>query len=277
MTAGSDEAQDAVAFAATVQRFSGFADHYDRCRPQPPAALAGLLAQFGGGEPPALVVDLGSGTGLSSRYWADKAHQVVGIEPSADMRAEALRRTTATNVRFIAGYAHRTPLAAQCAQIVTCMQSLHWMEPQGTFAEARRLLVPGGVFAAIDYDWPPATISWQAAQAWSRCTERIEELEQVLPRERRAPRWDKAGHLTRMRESGMFRHSRELLLHHRDEGDADRYIGLLRSQGGLMDLLKAGHAESALGLPQFEAAARTLLGSAPQHWHWGARVRLGVV
>jgi SAM-dependent methyltransferase len=114
--------------AATIQRFSGFAREYDHYRPQPPAALAQLLALYTGTRRPTLVVDLGSGTGLSSRYWGARALQVIGIEPSTDMRDEALRQTSAANVRYQAGYSHDTGLPAQCAQIVTCMQALHWME-----------------------------------------------------------------------------------------------------------------------------------------------------
>ena len=40
------------------------------------------------------------------------------------------------------------------ADIVTCSQSFHWMEPEPTLAEIARILRPGGVFAAYDYDWP---------------------------------------------------------------------------------------------------------------------------
>ncbi len=45
------------------------------------------------------------------------------------------------------------------AGIVTCAQSFHWMEPESTFIEVARILRPGGVFAAYDYDRPP-TVHW---------------------------------------------------------------------------------------------------------------------
>jgi len=265
-----------LSFAPTIARFSGFAGDYNRHRPDPPAALAALLSQLTGKELPALVVDLGSGTGLSSRYWAERAQQVVGIEPSADMRAEALRQTDAPNVEYREGYAHATGLPDRCAQIITCMQALHWMDPRATFSEARRVLVPGGVFAAIDYDWPPVTPSWRADQAWRTCSEGATLLEAALPGDR-PPRWDKSGHLARMQGSGCFRFTRECVLHHVDEGDAERFLGLLRSQGGVMDLLKAGLAEDELGISEFESAARSGLGPQPRPWYWSARVRIGLV
>lgn len=268
--------EDARTFAATIRRFSGFAHAYDTHRAPPPAALAPLIAQYTGTSRAGLVVDLGSGTGLSSRYWAEHALRVIGIEPSGDMREEAVRRTEAANVRYQPGYSHDTGLPASCAQIVTCMQALHWMEPQSTFAEAQRLLTPGGVFAAIDYDWPPLTASWRADQLWAACNERANRLEATIPGER-PPRWDKASHAARMRDSGCFRLVREALLHHVDAGDCDRFVGLLRSQGGVMDLLKAGHTDKELGLLELERLARSELGHDPAPWYWSARVRIGVV
>lgn len=263
-------------FAATIKRFSGFASDYDRHRPSPPAALAALLAQYIGAEKPARVVDLGSGTGLSSRYWAERAAEVIGIEPSADMRTEAMRQTRALNVQYREGFSHATGLPDACAQIVTAMQALHWMDPQGTFTEVARLLVPGGVFAAVDYDWPPASGSWRTDQLWSTCNERALRLEAALPGERPA-RWHKSGHAVRMHESGCFRFVCDTALHHVDAGNWERSLGLLRSQGGVMDLLRSGVAESELGIPELESLARRELGEQERPFYWSARVRIGVV
>ena len=67
----------------------GFAADYDRYRPGPPSVLLELLPLLAGGGRPRLVVDLGSGTGLSTRPWAEVAEQVVGIEPNDAMRDHA--------------------------------------------------------------------------------------------------------------------------------------------------------------------------------------------
>jgi len=52
---------------------AGFADHYDEFRPSPPAVLLDALTRYAGPSAPRLVVDLGSGTGLSTRAWAARA------------------------------------------------------------------------------------------------------------------------------------------------------------------------------------------------------------
>src|SRR5436309_2162724 len=133
----------------------GFAEGYDSHRPSPPATLLDMLCLEAQVERPRLVVDLGSGTGLSTRAWAERADEVVGIEGSPEMRAQAEAATAAPNVRFVQAYAQDTGLPEAAADIVTCSQSFHWMEPEPTLAEAARILRPGGVFAAYDYDWPP--------------------------------------------------------------------------------------------------------------------------
>jgi predicted O-methyltransferase YrrM len=63
--------------------WTGFAESYDRTRPSPPPALLDLLMQLAGYPHPALVVDVGSGTGLSTMIRADRADLVVEIDWNA--------------------------------------------------------------------------------------------------------------------------------------------------------------------------------------------------
>ena len=263
-------------FAGNIERFSGFADVYDRYRPSPPAVLASILTQLIG-TVPARVVDLGCGTGLSSRYWADKAQEVIGIEPSADMRHEAEAQTDAANVSYRAGYSHQTGLPDHCASIVTCSQSLHWMEPQATFEEARRLLRPGGIFAAYDYDWPPTVGAWEAEAAYLACSARVQECTRTLSSPPSLRRWSKDGHLDRMRASGCFRYTKEIAVHHADTGNAERLVGLLLNQGSVMTLLKNGFSEAEIGIEDLRATAYQSMEAEERTWYWSSRVRLGAI
>jgi predicted O-methyltransferase YrrM len=52
--------------------WTGKAGSYDRVRPSPPLALLDLLTQLIHQSHPALVVDLGSGTGLSTAIWGER-------------------------------------------------------------------------------------------------------------------------------------------------------------------------------------------------------------
>ena len=159
------------------------------------------------------------------------------------------------NVRYQAGYSNATGLPDGCADIVTCSQSLHWMEPESTFAEIARILRPGGVFAAYDCDWPP-TFSWQVEQAYSACHAQAHAAEQAHQLSREVRSWDKGRHLERIRASERFRFTKEIVLHHVEQGGAERLIGLMLSQGGIATLLKHGvergrdrHHRAARGRP----------------------------
>src|SRR5260370_31983298 len=146
------------------EMWTGKASSYNRVRPTPPPALLDLLTQVIGMSHPALVVDVGSGTGLSTGIWGERAGEVIGIEPNADMRKEAVQNveghSSAAHIEYREGFAHQTGLPDGCADIVTAAQSFHWMEPTATLAEIARILRPGGLFAAYDYDWPP-TLHWE--------------------------------------------------------------------------------------------------------------------
>ena len=266
-----------IDFSGNLERFSGFADVYDKYRPAPPTVLASILTGLANTLYPRLVVDLGSGTVLSARYWADKAEQVIGVEPTLDMRKQAEAQTEAANVTYREGFSHQTGLSNSCAQIVTCSQSLHWMEPQSTFEEAARILVQGGVFAAFDYDWPPTTSNWQADQAFHDCNATVAKFEKELQIEKPARRWAKDEHLARLQNSGCFRYTKEIVAHHSDKGNAERLIGLMMSQGSVMTLIKNGISESQLGMDVFKQVVTRTLGEENKVWYWSSRIRYGII
>jgi SAM-dependent methyltransferase len=249
----------------------GFATGYDSHRPSPPTALLDVLCLEAQVERPQLVVDFGSGTGLSTRAWAERADEVVGIEASPEMREQALAATAAGNVRFIEAYAQETGLAEGAADLVTCSQSFHWMEPEPTLAEAARILRPGGVFAAYDYDWPPV-VHWEVEAAFEELIRRVGRLRAGGGR----MRYEKSGHLERIRAGGHFRHAREVVLHSRERGSAARIVGMALSLGPLTVLLNEGVSEEDVGLAALREAADRALGEREVELFLCYRVRLGV-
>ena len=263
---------------ANVERFTGFAEVYDRYRPNPPEILYSLLSGLRGVERPTRVVDLGSGTGLSTFYWHEGADEIIGVDPSDDMRAIAeasAKAMGAYDVRFVSGFSTDTGLPDACADIVTCSQSLHWMDPEPTFAEVARILRPGGVFAAYDCDWPP-TVGWEAEDAYLHA----HRLAIALEKERHlAPdlkHWPKPEHLGRMRDSGRFRHVKEILVHSTEIGNAERFVGISLSQGHIAKLLQAGVQEHEIGIDRLREVAHNTLGDEMRPWHWSYRVRVGI-
>ncbi|MBD0338714.1 MAG: class I SAM-dependent methyltransferase [Thermoleophilia bacterium] len=222
-----------------------------------------------GGGRPALVVDLGSGTGLSTRAWLGRAERVVGAEPDADMRTVAEAEGGA---EYLAGDSGATGLLHACADIVTCSQSLHWMEPEPTFAEVGRILRAGGVFAAYDYDAVPV-VHPEVDAAFEALLDAAKDLREqtgsISPWTSRAP-LRKDEHLARMRASGWFRFARELVLHAVEDGDAERLMGYVRSLGAIET------HRARLPLDELEATARRVLGDRTVPFWFGYRARIGV-
>jgi len=87
---------------------SGFGARYHTHQPKPPAALVDVLLQLEGTRRPRLVVDLGSGTGISTMLWAPHAERVVDVEPLDEMRKIAEAGNASANVSFKAGVAQQT-------------------------------------------------------------------------------------------------------------------------------------------------------------------------
>jgi ubiquinone/menaquinone biosynthesis C-methylase UbiE len=257
--------------------WTGVAGSYDVYRPRTPPVLLELLPQLAGIDRPRLVVDLGSGTGLSTYAWSGHAERVIGIEPNADMRRRAeAKRGIETNVRFIEGVGHVTGLPDASADLVTASQALHWMDPQPTFAEITRILRPGGVFAAYDYDWP-VIITPETDLLYAEFMARLDSLVAGHDDDFGRGAGDhKEEHLARMRESGQFRLTREISVHSEEQGDADRFIGLMLSNSGSILIERGVVTDEQLDLEAFRARARALLGDAPRRWYFSYRVRYGV-
>jgi SAM-dependent methyltransferase len=257
----------------------GEAIMYDQTRPTPPSLLIEILTQLIHTPRPALVVDLGCGTGLSTFIWGERADHVIGIEPSDDMLTQArIKLKThpyATHITYQRGIAHQTSLASNSVDIVTCAQAFHWMEPSVTLAEIARILRPGGIFAAYDYSWPP-TISWELEQVFQEVDEGFEHLMQERGAGEQVPGWSKEQHLERMRESGHFRFTREFVLHHCEQGDATRFIGLILSSGYNYQLKRGTVTEQEIELDRLKQAALDYIGSEPIPWYFSYRVRLGI-
>lgn len=260
----------------TIQRFSGFADVYDRYRPSPPEILADILSGYTKTVYPDLVIDIGCGTGLSTRYWIKRARLVIGVDPSQDMLRQALIHTNPGGIAYLLGYAHETGLMSSHADLVTCSQALHWMEPEPTLAEAARLLRLGGVFAAYDHDGFPLTGSWEVDRANREFHTKVGELEEKFKTNKGVKRWAKSGHLDRMQASGHFRFTRQIDLHQVIMGNAAYMIGGVLSYGAVQSLLKSGISEKELGLDLLRETAERELGYTLKPWYWSTRLLIGV-
>jgi SAM-dependent methyltransferase len=249
----------------------GFAEHYDRCRPRPPVALLDLLPSLAGVERASLVVDLGSGTGLSTRAWADRAEKAIGVEPNDAMRTFAEDIRDAANVRYVGTSSYDTGIVGGCADLVTAAQSLQWMRPERVFPEVDRILRSGGVFCAYEY-FVLQTPLWEPEAAFEHVRRRKSLLRTELALDSDVEHWPVSRE--RLERSCIFRHTRELVLHSLEWGDGDRLIGFALSEGSMQTLLDAGVSEEDVGLDVLRLAAKAM--PEPVQWWIGYRVWIGL-
>src|SRR5262249_35853282 len=162
--------------------------------------------------------------------WAAHAGRVIGIEPLDEMRRVAEAGAAPANASFQAGVAQRTGLPDRAADIVTCAQSLHYVEPAGALAEIGRILRAGGVSAAYDYDRPPV-VHPVANHAFAAFIDGIRALRKKHAIQSEQEQWAKDEHAERLRASGLFRWVDELALHNVESCTAERWVGFARTIG----------------------------------------------
>lgn len=126
--------------------FSGHAASYAAYRPGYPAELFRFLADCCNERRQAW--DCATGNGQTAVELAQYFDQVVATDASA-AQVDAARPHP--KVRYGVATAERSGLDGRSIDLITVAQALHWFDLDRFFAEALRVLVPGGVLAAWSY------------------------------------------------------------------------------------------------------------------------------
>ncbi|HEX6810799.1 MAG TPA: methyltransferase domain-containing protein [Planctomycetota bacterium] len=132
--------------ADPTRRFSDRAEDYARYRPGYPAeAIDAILA---GLRPPSqlVVVDVGAGTGISTRLLADRGPRVLAVEPNAAMRAAAAAHPRVT---WVDGTAEATRLPAAAHDVAVVAQAFHWFDAPVAVRELHRILRQPGRLSVL--------------------------------------------------------------------------------------------------------------------------------
>jgi SAM-dependent methyltransferase len=128
-------------------RFTGLSEVYAKYRPSYPSTAIDAIISGCGLTSSSLLVDVGSGTGISSRLFADRGIRVLGIEPNAEMRAAASAHAVSPGTQVVLyqdGRAEATGLPTAVADAVLAAQAFHWFDPDGALSEFHRILKPNG-------------------------------------------------------------------------------------------------------------------------------------
>lgn len=124
------------------------AARYARGRPfHHPRALDRIFDHLGKSSV-ARGLDVACGTGLSTIALAGRAEIVVGVDPVESMIHLAKR---ARNAVYAVAPAELLPFPRHAFDVVTVSSGVHWFDQDAFFAEAERVLQPGGSVAIYDH------------------------------------------------------------------------------------------------------------------------------
>jgi ubiquinone/menaquinone biosynthesis C-methylase UbiE len=148
-------------------RGSAVAARYAAARPDLHRLAIELLA--GRLPKPDHALDLGAGTGLSTRALLDFAETVVGIDTSEEM----LRRCSESRGYYVLAAAELLPFRDDVFDLATIASALHWFGPEA-LGEVLRVLRSGGSLVVYDV-WFPAEMrgvpefhEWATGEGLSR-------------------------------------------------------------------------------------------------------------
>lgn len=121
------------------KRFSKTAKSYNDYRPSYPDELIQWILDTSKIKAGSTIVDIGCGTGISTRLFSNRGFNLIGIDPNQEMLAVAQKKGGAT---FHKGEAAKTGLPANSADLVIAGQAFHWFDLKPTFTEFKRILKP---------------------------------------------------------------------------------------------------------------------------------------
>lgn len=136
--------------AADARRYESLAAGYARSRPPVhPRVVERVRRHLRLESPVARGLDVGCGSGLSTRALGAIARRCVGVDPVAAM--VALGREVAPGARFCVARAEALPARPGTVDLLTAAGSLNYADLDGFFPEAARVLAPGGALVAYDF------------------------------------------------------------------------------------------------------------------------------
>ncbi len=124
---------------------------------------------------PAVILDLGSGTGYGSRHLKQhfKKAQIFQMDLSTEMLTISRKQSPRffSKHHFFSGDAHKIPLSDKSVDLVFSSLMLQWCnDPDAVFAEIKRILKPNGVFLFTSFG--PDTLK-ELRESWRQVDEEV--------------------------------------------------------------------------------------------------------
>jgi SAM-dependent methyltransferase len=230
------------AYRQVAEGFGADAGRYDRARPSYPADLVDRIVAASPGRD---VLDVGCGTGISSRLFQAAGAVVLGIDPDPRMAELARRGGTEAEV---AKFEDWDP-AGRSFDAVIAAQAWHWVDPAAGAARAAAALRPGGRLAVF---WnafePPAALREAFGEVYRR----------VLPDSPFGAFWGRPAldayrtgcerAADGLRQAGGFGDAEEWLSRWERPYTRDEWLDLVLTTGGFTQMQPYAQAEILAGM-----------------------------
>jgi len=207
------------------------APRYAASRPDVNAPVVAHLRGLVGPEL-RVALDVGCGTGLSTRPLAEWAERALGLDASPPMLREARR---AGGAEYVAGRAEALPFRSASLDLVTIGCAWHWCEPEAFLAEVARTLRPDATLAVYDSYFRMESPECPGLRAWLEA-----EYYARLPRPPRNPPPDPE----RARSVG-FEIAETHLFESRVPFSRDALVTYLTTQSGAVAAVETGERSLA--------------------------------
>lgn len=132
----------------SLGNFQDLAVHYGNARQGFDARVFEQVGLAVGGFRGIHALDMGCGTGISTRGLVLGGAHVTGCDPSSAMLDEA--RQSGDGVEYILAKADALPFDADVFDLVTAFSAFHWFSDDASVAEILRVLKKNAVFAVVN-------------------------------------------------------------------------------------------------------------------------------
>ncbi|MEM1294085.1 MAG: class I SAM-dependent methyltransferase [Verrucomicrobiota bacterium] len=132
-------------------------DDYSVFRPGPPPSFYAKLAALGVGLEGQSILDLGTGTGVLARQFAQQQSEVCGIDKSAEQIATATQLAQQGNLsaKFSVHSAENLPWSDARFDVATANQCWLYFDKEKVIPELKRVLKPDGLLMVSHFSWLP--------------------------------------------------------------------------------------------------------------------------
>jgi len=137
-----------IHFIENTEGFTGKAQAYATTRPRyPDEAINYICSLVPTG---AVFADIGAGTGKFTELIARCGYELFAIEPNDDMREQlAITLASFQNVKIINSTAEKTTLQEKSVDVITCSQSLGWLDLNAFRNECKRIGKTNGIVISL--------------------------------------------------------------------------------------------------------------------------------